>query len=565
MTITISQVTNTQSFGTWLQRTNDIVTILGANVVTADSTAAGSVTTGNTYVNGYFGANNLNINTSLGGGTINNPNTLYMSTNLVVTNSTAFFGNSSSSVQLGYLSAASSLQENFGNQNNFIQNILLNSNNGTSASGDYVVYDNNSAGINSNNFIDFGINSSNWSNTQWTVNGPSDGYIYTGNTNLSIGTAGQKYINFFANGTFATNEVMRITSGANVGIGNTNPNAKLQVTGTANISGNVVFGGTLQIANTINVTGNSVFSNTINVTGNAVFSNTVTATGLVTVNNFNSTVANSVNVNVSNSLSVASVFVANSTVVNSASFAVGTISTSNGFLANSSLITLGNNSVNTFITANSITTNTVNTYVLNVTGLFIASNSALGSIFPPVGFSNTYAIGNSSLYFSNSYVYSTFTNSVSSFSGLLTLTSNTNINGIANVSGNTTIGGSANVSGNVVLGGVISLANINTMYSNNFNFSSTAQITVDSFSTSVFRSAEYLIELTDTNTSSYQLTKILLIHDGSSAYITEFGTIVNNSSLCSFVADVNGGNARLRGTPATSTVVAKFTRNTMVV
>jgi hypothetical protein len=39
-------------------------------------------------------------------------------------------------------------------------------------------------------------------------------------------------------------EAMRVTAGANVGIGNTTPNAKLQVTGTANVSGNVSIGGT---------------------------------------------------------------------------------------------------------------------------------------------------------------------------------------------------------------------------------------------------------------------------------------------------------------------------------
>jgi hypothetical protein len=563
MTITISQVTNTQSFGTWLQRTNDIVTIIGANAVTTDSTSSGSVTTGNGYVNGFFGANNLFVNNYISGGTMASPNTLYITSNVNVVNATAFFGNNSANVVLGYLSSVSSIMEGFGNQNNYVEMVAQNANNGTSSSTDFTAY--NDYGLNSNTFIDFGINSSNWSNTQWTINGPSDGYIYVGNSNFSIGTQGQAYINFFANGTLANNEVMRLTSGANVGIGNTNPNAKLQVTGTANISGNVAFGGVLQVANTLTVTGNATFSNTIN------------ATGLVTVNTFNATVANSTNINASNNLTVAGVFQANSTVVNAASFAVGTITSSNGFFANSSYVTLGNSSVNTYITANGITTNTVNTYIMNVFGLFIASNTALGNILPPIGFSNTYSISNSSLYYSNSYIYSMYTNSVSPFSSLLTLTSNTNISGVANIAGNTTItgfanisanatiGGAANVTGNVAIGGVVSIAGINTLYSNTFNFSSTTQITVDSFSTSTFRSAEYLIELTDSGSSSYQLTKILLIHDGTNAYVTEFGTIVNNSSLCSFVADVNSGSARLRGTPATSTVVAKFTRNTMAV
>jgi hypothetical protein len=57
--------------------------------------------------------------------------------------------------------------------------------------------------------------------------------------------------------TFGTDssERMRITSAGNVGIGNTAPNAKLQVTGTANISGNVVIGGSLSSGSSATVNG----------------------------------------------------------------------------------------------------------------------------------------------------------------------------------------------------------------------------------------------------------------------------------------------------------------------
>lgn len=189
MTVTISPVTNTQSFGTWLQRTNDIVYIIGANAVTADSTTTGSVTAGNTYVSGYFGANNLYVNNHIAGGTMNYPNTLYVTSNLNVVNSTAFFGNATANVVLGYLSTPSAIMEAFGNQNNYVQVVIQNANNQTSASADIAIY--NDVGSTTNTYVDLGITSSNWSNTQWTINGPSDGYLYSGNNNFSIGSQGQ--------------------------------------------------------------------------------------------------------------------------------------------------------------------------------------------------------------------------------------------------------------------------------------------------------------------------------------------------------------------------------------
>ena len=60
-------------------------------------------------------------------------------------------------------------------------------------------------------------------------------------------------------------EAIRIDTGANVGIGNTTPNAKLQVTGTANISGNVALGGALTVAGNLTVSGTTTYINTTNL------------------------------------------------------------------------------------------------------------------------------------------------------------------------------------------------------------------------------------------------------------------------------------------------------------
>ena len=54
---------------------------------------------------------------------------------------------------------------------------------------------------------------------------------------------------FIRRGTAGAADAFTIDSSGNIGIGNSTPNAKLQVTGTANVSGNVVIGGALTSAN----------------------------------------------------------------------------------------------------------------------------------------------------------------------------------------------------------------------------------------------------------------------------------------------------------------------------
>jgi len=147
---------------------------------------------------------------------------------LFVANATAtYIGNTTANVQIGGLnvSGTPSALAGYGSSNSSVDIVITNANNSTNASSDFAAYDNN--GLVGNNFIDMGISSSGYSNTFWTINGPSDGYIYTGNTNLTIGTAsyggGTNYINFFTGGTLAANERMRITSTGKVGIGTTSP------------------------------------------------------------------------------------------------------------------------------------------------------------------------------------------------------------------------------------------------------------------------------------------------------------------------------------------------------
>ena len=70
MTIQIANVQNSQSFGAWLTTTNRLADVVSKNVVTADSSNGGSLTTGNSYVNGYFGARYFVVNNEIRGGNL---------------------------------------------------------------------------------------------------------------------------------------------------------------------------------------------------------------------------------------------------------------------------------------------------------------------------------------------------------------------------------------------------------------------------------------------------------------------------------------------------------------
>ena len=88
----------------------------------------------------------------------------------------------------------------------------------------------------------------------------------------------------------------------------------------------------------------------------------------------------------------------------------------------------------------------------------------------------------------------------------------------------------------------------------------TSQTTLHSLSSSSYRSVEYMIQATQG--SNYHVTKILAIHDGTTTYPTEYGTLYTNGSLGTFDADISGGNMRLRVTPSSSSSTSykiKFT------
>jgi len=572
MTISLSQVANNQTFGTWLQRTNDIVTVLNANIVTVDSSTGGSISTGNSFVNGIFGSNTLYASYITGGNLTSN-GLLTITTNTQISNSILSVGNSSMNVISGFLSSNSSLMEAYGNQNNYIEIAITNSNTGTNASSDLAIYDN--AGLSGSNFIDVGILNSNWSNTSWTINGGSDGYVYTGNTNLSIGTAGQKYINFFANGTLATNEVMRITSGANVGIGNTNPNAKLQVTGTANISGNTAIGGIANLASDMNIggntnlNGNAYILGTANIVGNVYLSNSIVVANSLVVptisgNTFIGGVVNVVsnNVNVStnayfgNNLTV----IGKIAVTGNATFSNSFIVTGNAAFSNTLSATGNVTFSNTLaVTGNATFSNTV-TISNNLTVPVISGNTFIGGVINVV--SNNVNVSTNTYFGNNVQIIGNL-----NVSGNLVYTGSSAGN-IIPVNNSYSLGNSSQTwslySSNVSLSSnsYLSIGNTSSLTASIYNFTSSSNSVIDQFDTGTYRSAEYFIQAS--NSTAYQASKVLVLHDGTTAYSTEYAIVNSAAQMLTLGATKVGSNVALWSVPVDSSVMVKFTRTTLV-
>ena len=79
---------------------------------------------------------------------------------------------------------------------------------------------------------------------------------------------------------------------------------------------------------------------------------------------------------------------------------------------------------------------------------------------------------------------------------------------------------------------------------------SSATIVLDAFPVSRFDTAEYLIQAKNTvNPSWVHSTKLLVVHDGTNTYVSEFSSIQTVKSLGSFTSEINNGNVELKYSP----------------
>ncbi len=84
--------------------------------------------------------------------------------------------------------------------------------------------------------------------------------------------------------------------------------------------------------------------------------------------------------------------------------------------------------------------------------------------------------------------------------------------------------------------------------------------TIDSVAVASVRAVDWTIQIEDSSTLSYQLSKIMSIHDGSGTQVTEYAILTTNNIVGTITTDISGGNMRLRLTPSVAPLTVRIAK-----
>ena len=114
---------------------------------------------------------------------------------------------------------------------------------------------------------------------------------------------------------------------------------------------------------------------------------------------------------------------------------------------------------------------------------------------------------------------------------------------------------------NLVANTSITIDSVSRTSVGTYTTSSLSQVTLDTFSSSTYRSAKYQIQIA--SGSDYHTTDLQVLHNGTTVWIAEYGEIITNAHLGTFDATISGGTLSILFTPVNSSTTIKFIRNTI--
>ena len=143
------------------------------------------------------------------------------------------------------------------------------------------------------------------------------------------------------------------------------------------------------------------------------------------------------------------------------------------------------------------------------------------------------------------------------------LTFNDNIIGSSsNADINLTPGGT----GNVVLSSSLDFGSAVLSNGTATHAGSSGQQPLDEFAHATYRSAKYVVSITDATNTKYEMVELYITHDGTNAYISSQGVNSSTGGLAEFAADISGANLRVLIIPSTAeSVTYKYLRTLIVV
>jgi len=115
-------------------------------------------------------------------------------------------------------------------------------------------------------------------------------------------------------------------------------------------------------------------------------------------------------------------------------------------------------------------------------------------------------------------------------------------------------------------GSTTNFVNVNVdISSNTKTTTTTSETVVDSWGTGDYRSAKYVVQMTNNANSTYQTSEVMVLHDGSTTYLTEYGIVKSLNTLGSIDSDISSGSVRLKVTPINADTTIKVVRTSITV
>lgn len=109
----------------------------------------------------------------------------------------------------------------------------------------------------------------------------------------------------------------------------------------------------------------------------------------------------------------------------------------------------------------------------------------------------------------------------------------------------------------------VNLDSISSLNSETANTATVTQTQIASFTAATYSSGKFVIQATDSVSGEVHVTELLIVHDGTTAGATEYGSIYTGAApLATYDVDINAGNVRVLATAAsTNSTIYKVTEN----